>query len=216
MDGSGKSTNIASLCAAVEAAGNRVKLITFWDNVVVFPQFRSRVTAALFQGETGIGSPDKPVHRRDKNLRPWYATLGRCVLYLFDAIHLRLVVRKAFAAKPQVVIFDRYLFDQLTTLPLEHKAARLYARFLYRLVPHPDVAYLLDADPATAFARKPEYPLDFLWQYRRSYTQVSDLLGGMTIIPPLPLEEAKRRVAQEAVKAGLQLAPCTEVFPANA
>jgi thymidylate kinase len=216
MDGSGKSTNIANLRAALEAAGNRVELVTFWDNVVVFPRFRSKVTATVFQGETGIGSPEKPVQRRDKNLRPWYATLGRCVLYLFDAVHLRSVVKRAFSSKPDVVIFDRYLFDQLTTLPLERGVARLYARFLYGMVPHPDLAYLLDADPEAAFARKPEYALEFLWQYRRSYTQVNDLLGGMTVIPPLPLVEAKQRVVSEAAKAGARLEPVAEISPANA
>jgi thymidylate kinase len=216
MDGSGKSTNIASLVAALEAAGNRVKVVTFWDNVVVFPRFRSNVTAAVFQGETGIGSPEKPVQRRDKNVRPWYATLGRSVLYLFDAFNLRRVVRHAYDATPDVVVFDRYLFDQLTTLPLEHGVARAYAKFLYSLVPHPDLSYLLDADPEAAFQRKPEYPLDFLRQYRRSYSQVNDLLGSMTVIPPLPLEEARRRVALEAAKAGIQLQFSTQPARANA
>jgi len=216
MDGSGKSTNIAGLIAALEAAGKRVKLVTFWDNVVVFPGFRSNVTAAVFQGETGIGSPEKPVRRRDKNLRPWYATLGRSFLYLFDAFSLRRVVRHAFESQPDVVVFDRYLFDQLTTLPLKYGVARAYAKFLYGLVPHPDLAYLLDADPEAAFKRKPEYPLDFLRQYRRSYSQVNDLLGSMTVIPPLPLEEARRRVALEAVKAGIQLQMSPQPAPAKA
>jgi hypothetical protein len=84
------------------------------------------------------------------------------------------------------------------------------------MVPHPDLAYLLDADPEAAFARKPEYPLDFLWQYRRSYTQVNDLLGGMTVIPPLPLVEAKQRVISEAAKAGARLESVPEISPANA
>jgi thymidylate kinase len=216
MDGSGKSTNIAALYAALEASGNRVKLVTFWDNVVVLPRFRSKITATVFQGETGIGAPDKPVQRRDKNLRPWYATLGRCVLYLLDAIHLRWVVRRAFADAPDVVIFDRYLFDQLTTLPLERAAARLYARLLYRLVPHPDLAYLLDADPEAAFKRKPEYPLDFLWQYRRSYQQVNDLLGSMTVIPPLSLDQARLCVAQVAAEAGMRLQIAAAPSPASA
>ena len=190
--------------------------MTFWDNVVVLRGFRSKVTATVFQGETGIGAPDRPVHRRDKNLRPWYATLGRCVLYLFDALHLRRVVGHAFADHPDVVIFDRYLFDQLTTLPLERSAGRLYARFLYSLVPHPDLAYLLDADPEAAFKRKPEYPLDFLWQYRRSYQQVNDLLGAMTVIPPLSLEDARQRVAQVAAQAGMRLQIAAAPSPASA
>jgi hypothetical protein len=216
MDGSGKSTNIAGLIADLEAAGNKVTVVTFWDNVVVFPRFRSNVTAAVFQGETGIGSPENPVQRRDKNLRPWYATLGRSVLYLFDAFNLRRVVRHAFRSRPDVVVFDRYLFDQLTTLPLEYGVARAYAKFLYHLVPHPDLAYLLDADPEVAFQRKPEYPLDFLRQYQRSYRQVNDLLGSMTVIPPLPLEEARQRVALEAAKAGVQLQISPQPAPASA
>jgi thymidylate kinase len=216
MDGSGKSTNIASLRAALEAAGNRVTLVTFWDNVVVFPRFRAKVTTAVFQGETGIGSPEKPVQRRDKNLRPWYATLGRCVLYFLDCIHLRMVANRAYASHPDVVIFDRYLFDQLTTLPLRRRVARLYARFLYSLVPHPKLAFLLDADPEAAFARKPEYPLDFLRQYRASYTQVNDLLGCMTVIPPLSLEQARIRILEEAGKAGAGLGASNQTTPVSA
>ncbi len=216
MDGSGKSTNIASLEQALRAAGNRVKLVTFWDNVVVFPRFRSKVTAAVFHGETGIGAPDQPVRRRDKNLRPWYATLGRCVLYFFDALNLRLVVKRAFDANPEIVIFDRYLFDQLTTLPLDNRLARGYARFLFSLVPRPDLAFLLDADPEAAFRRKPEYPVEFLHQYRRSYAQVNDLLGDMVVIPPLPLEEAGRRIASEAERAGIRLQQTSATQPVNA
>lgn len=216
MDGSGKSTNIASLYRALEAARNRVKLVAFWDNVVVFPRFRSKMTAAVFQGEIGIGAPEKPVQRRDKNLRPWYATLGRCVLYLFDSIHLRLVVKRAFDRNTDIVIFDRYLFDQLTTLPLHNRAARGYARFLFSMVPRPDLAFLLDADPEAAFRRKPEYPVEFLHQYRRSYAEVNDLLGGMVVIPPLPLEEAGRRIASEAARAGIRLQQTSATQPVNA
>jgi thymidylate kinase len=216
MDGSGKSTNISSLIRALEDSGNRVKLITFWDNVVVLPKFRSKVTAAVFQGETGIGAPDKPVERRDKNLRPWYATLGRCVLYFFDAIHLRWVAKHAFDGRTNIVVFDRYLFDQLTTLPLQNNFARAYARFLFSLVPRPDLAFLLDADPEAAFKRKPEYPVEFLRQYRRSYAEVNDLLGGMVVIPPLSLEEAGRRVALEAIRAGVRLQTRPDIQPASA
>jgi thymidylate kinase len=216
MDGSGKSTNISSLRVALEAAGNRVNLVTFWDNVVVLPRFRSKITAMVFRGETGVGSPERPVQRRDKNLRPWYATLGRYGLYFLDAVNLRRIVRRTFSSNPDVVIFDRYLFDQLTTLPLEQSLARRYARFLYRLVPHPDIAYLLDADPQAAFKRKPEYPLDFLCQNQRSYQQVNDLLHCMTVIPPLSLDEARHRVALLAADAGIRLEIVSATSPADA
>ncbi len=61
-------------------------------------------------------------------------------------------------------------------------------------VPRPDVAYLLDADSEIARARKPEYPIDFLHGCWRTYFLLAGILGCMTVIPPLPLSDAKREV----------------------
>jgi len=96
--------------------------------------------------ETGVGAPERPVQRRDKNLRPWYVTLVRCGFYVLDAIHLRWLVKKMLSSEADVVVFDRYFYDQLAVLPIEQKAVRIYARLLFKLVPRPDIAYLLDAD----------------------------------------------------------------------
>lgn len=203
IDGSGKSTNIATLAAWLTGAGLRVREASFWDNVVVLPRLREKLTQRLFRGEMGIGAPERPVHRRDKNLQPWYATLGRCVLFLLDAIHLRWLARGMLSSDADIVIFDRYLYDQLAILPIQQKAVRIYARLLCKLVPRPDIAYLLDADPEAAFIRKPEYPLAFLKQYRRSYFLVSQLVEGITLVHALPLEETIRRVADEFRRVGI-------------
>lgn len=203
VDGAGKSTSIASLTEWLANGGTQVRVVTFWDQVVVIRRLRARITSAWFRGETGVGVPGDPIRRRDKNLRPWYATLGRCLLYVFDAIHLRMVAEKMRTSKVDVLIFDRYIYDQLATLPIEQTAIRIYARILAKLVPRPNIAYLLDADPDAAFARKPEYPLDFLREYRSSYLRLKDLLGCMTVIPPLPIEETRRRVVLELARIGL-------------
>jgi len=63
-----------------------------------------------------------------------------------------------------------------------------------RMVPRPDVAYLLDADPEAARARKPEYPVDFMRECRRAYKNLAMIVDGITIIPPLELEAAKMAV----------------------
>ena len=203
IDGSGKSTNIETLTAWLTSTGLRVQVATFWDNVVVFPRLRQNLTRRLFRGETGVGAPERPVQRRDKNLRPWYVTLVRCGFYVLDAIHLRWLVKKMLSSEADVVVFDRYFYDQLAVLPIEQKAVRIYARLLFKLVPRPDIAYLLDADPEAAFIRKPEYPLEFLKQYRRSYLLVMELMRGITLIPAVPLEEAGRRVEDEFKRAGI-------------
>ncbi len=203
IDGSGKSTNIATLTAWLTSAGLRVRVATFWDNVVVLPRLREKLTHKLFHGETGVGSPERPVQRRDKNLRPWYVTLGRCGLYVLDAIHLRWLANKMLSSEADVIIFDRYFYDQLAILPIEQKAVRIYARLVFKLLPRPDIAYLLDADPEAAFTRKPEYPLEFLKNYRRSYLLVRKLMGGITLIHALPLEETGRRVTDQFKKIGI-------------
>ncbi len=95
LDGSGKSTQIANLVRALHASGYRTKQLAFWDNVVVGSRYRESFVHKAYKSESGIGAPGKPVERRDKNVRRWYLTLARHLLYFADAIHLRFVVGSA-------------------------------------------------------------------------------------------------------------------------
>ena len=191
LDGSGKSTQIASLRAAAASWGCPTQLLAFWDDAVVLTRYREQFVHAVYKSEPGIGAPGKPVNRRDKNVRRWYLTLARHALYLLDAINLRRVVARARRSSPGLIILDRYLYDELANLPLTNPLSAAYARFLHALVPRPDIAFLLDADPEAARARKPEYPVEFMRQCRQSYFSLARLLGNLTVIPPLPLCEAQ-------------------------
>jgi thymidylate kinase len=153
----------------------------------------------LFKGDKGIGSPSAPINRRDKNVRSTFMTGVRLFLYLLDAVSVRIVVKKAFRSGAGFVIFDRYIYDELANLNLRNPAIRAYVRLLMRLVPRPDVSYLLDADPLLARARKPEYPLDFLYANRQAYLELADLVDGITVIAPMPIKEVARRVLERAV-----------------
>ena len=194
LDGAGKSTQIENLRERLEAAGLKVKLLTFWDNVVVMTRYREGFVHTVYGSEKGVGAPNKPVNRRDKNVRAWYLTIARHALYLLDALHLRLVVRDAMKSGNDVVIVDRYIYDELANLPLERPMTRAFLRSIQRIAPLPDIAYLLDADPEAAHKRKPEYPVDFMHKCRAAYHRLAALLGTMTIIAPLPLPEAKLAV----------------------
>jgi thymidylate kinase len=193
IDGAGKSTQIEMLRSHLIASGRRVHVVTFWDDVAVLTRFRDSASHALFKGEKGVGTPERPVKRRDKNVRSWYMTTMRFVLYFLEALSLRQAAARAGDA--DVLIFDRYLYDQLANLPIENLLVRQYARFLLALVPRLDIAYLLDADPSLARARKPEYPLEFLNSSRERY-MILKHIGGMTMIEPGPVEEVSTRVAR--------------------
>jgi thymidylate kinase len=200
MDGAGKSTQIQSLRARLIDAGLQVSVVTFWDDVARLTQLREVSGHTLFKGEKGVGSPDAPINRRDKNVRSAPMTAVRYFLYLVDAISLRSVVRRALKSDADFIIFDRYAYDELANLNLRNPIARAYARLIMMLVPRPHVSYLLDADPVQARARKPEYPLEFLHFCRASYMTLNDLIGGMTIIPPMPVHDVEREVLQHAIR----------------
>lgn len=201
LDGAGKSTQIENLRERLAVAGLKVKLLTFWDDVVVATKYREGFVHKVYGSEKGIGAPGKPVNRRDKNVRAWYLTIARHALYLADAIHLRAVVSSALRSGHDVVIVDRYIYDELANLPLERALSRKFLRLMEGIAPKPDIAYLLDADPVAANKRKPEYPVDFMHKCRAAYYRLASMLGNMTIIPPLPLAEAKLAVVTACDKA---------------
>jgi thymidylate kinase len=185
IDGAGKTTQICALEAWLNQSGQRTRLLTFWDNVVVLPGFREFLSHKGFKGDQGIGSPEKPLQRRDKNVTSLPVIAMRFWLYLADAVNLCLMVRRMRESDADVVIFDRYIYDELANLPLNRWPSRVFVRLIAAIVPKPDVAYVVDADPDAAFARKPEYPLEFVRSNREAYLNLSRLTGVITVIEPM-------------------------------
>jgi thymidylate kinase len=173
IDGAGKSTQIEKLRHYLTQQGLSVRILTFWDNVAVLSSLRSGFSRKVLQSDGQVGSPDKPANRNDKNTRSFPLLVGRSLLHLADVFRLRKIIRRERSAGTGgVIIFDRYIYDQLAALPMHHWLARAYARFVLSLAPKTDVSYLLDAVPEEARARKPEYPIDFMRQYRSSYLEL--------------------------------------------
>lgn len=200
VDGAGKSTQIALLCAHLEERGLRLRVVRFWDDVARLTKLREGTGHRVFKGDKGIGSPEAPINRRDKNVGGWLMTGLRFFLYLVDAISLRSVVSDQLRGDCDFVIFDRYSYDELANLNLHHPIARTYARLIRRITPDPDVAFLLDADPEAAHARKPEYPIEFVRVNRRAYMRLNELLGVFTIIAPTEIDAASQAVLSQVLR----------------
>jgi thymidylate kinase len=181
IDGAGKSTQISVLIDHLQTSGLNVKVCTFWDDVVAFSRFREFISVKAFKGEKGVGSPARPVNRRDKNISSWYVSFARLFLYALDALSLQLVVAKLSRSDADFIIFDRYIYDELANLPLKRAPLKLFVHGLLHFTPRPDVAYLLDADPEAARLRKPEYPLEFLRKNRNAYLALSEIVDMQVI-----------------------------------
>ncbi len=135
----------------------------------------------------------------DKNVTAWYLTLFRCSLYLLDALKLKVVARSIQRRSRDIVIFDRYIYDELANLPLDHWLTRRFVQFLLKIVPKPDLPLLLDVDPAEACTRKPEYPEEFLHRNRASFLDIARL-ADITVIEVRTVEETGSRVEDELAR----------------
>jgi thymidylate kinase len=187
IDGAGKSTQIEKLREYLNAQNIPVEILTFWDNVVVLPSLRAGFSRKVLQSDGQVGTPDKPATRNDKNRQSLPLIAGRSLLHLLDVLQLRRIARRArFSQATGVVIFDRYIYDQLAALPLQQWWAKAYAGLILSLAPKPDLSYVLDAVPEEARARKPEYPLEFMRQYRNSYLELRQLAHLSLINPGAP------------------------------
>ena len=210
IDGAGKSTQIQKLSTYLAQAGVPVHNLTLWDDVAIFRSSRSNFSRAVLQNDSAEGMPGRPVERNDKNAQAGPLLFGRSILYVLDLISLRRAVRKARTEIGGVIIFDRYIYDQLAALPMQHWLTRAYARMLLRFTPKPDLGYVLDAEPEDARARKPEYPLDFMRQYRNSYLQLSRL-AGLQVVPGASTENVHLTVVDHFTRATPAPTPPTEV-----
>jgi thymidylate kinase len=200
IDGAGKSSQIDHLKAVFEQKGRQVRVIAFWDSIATLKKLRESAGHSIFKGDRGVGSPSAPINRRDKNVRSFPMTLARLVMYLLDAVSNRTAVNRARRSEADLVIFDRYIYDELANLRLRSPMIRLYARVLLKMVPSPDIAFLLDASPSEARARKPEYPLEFLVENRDSYLDLAKLSSRLTVLPALSIDRVSAIVTDHAMK----------------
>lgn len=200
IDGAGKSTQIEALSSRLAHDGLRVYVVRFWDDIARLKGIRESSGQAIFKGDQGVGSPSAPIHRRDKNVQSGLMTCVRLFLYFVDAISTRRMMARMLRSGFDLVIFDRYTYDELANLNLGNPIIRVYARLLIRLARRPHISFVLDADPVQALARKPEYPLEFLHTNREAYLTMADLLGGITVIRPMAVNEVEAEVMAHAVR----------------
>jgi thymidylate kinase len=194
IDGAGKTTQITGLSAHLSQQGYRVAHVTFWDDVACLSKLRAGISLAVLQ--KGALSPENAALRNDKNVRTWYLMLVRSFLYLLDALSLRHVVSKLRRSDHDFIIFDRYLYDQLVQIRLRNSLARAYIRLLLLLAPKPDFPFILDASPDEAFARKPEYPLEFMRGYRQSFLRLRTFVPHLAVVGPSTVENIQQLIVQ--------------------
>lgn len=195
IDGAGKTTQIEHLSSQLEQQGLRVLRLSFWDDVVVWSRLRSGVgqqAANFYQSSQTTGEAFEA--KNYKHIRKWYLTTARAGLYLPDIVRLRRLLRSQRLRDCDVVIFDRYVYDQFANIYSRSPITRAYIRALLKLTPSPDVAFIIDTPPAEAFARKPEYPLEFMYKNRRAFLDLRQFSPELIAIPTASIENVEEEI----------------------
>jgi thymidylate kinase len=183
IDGAGKTTQIEELSSSLQRAGLSVVRLSFWDNVAVWSNLRAGVGGRTEESQdTGLGNGNTFVPKNNKHVRRWYLTAARSGLYVLDVAKLRRMLDSDPIRNADVVIFDRYVYDQIANIDSQSVAARAYGKLVLSQTPVPDLAFVIDASPDAAFARKPEYPLEFVRRNRENFLRLREVAPELIVI----------------------------------
>jgi len=201
IDGAGKTTQIENLSSFLQNQGFRVARLSFWDDVAVGSRMRAGVGQRTVDSDRGPNTSFVP--KNNKHIRKWYLSAARAGFYLLDVVRLRRLLISKKMRNADVVIFDRYVYDQVANIYSQSVAARIYGKLLLSETPAPDLSFVIDASPAAAYARKPEYPLDFVYRNRQSFLNLRELVPQLIIVPEGKPEDVSSEILRHVNRSRL-------------
>ncbi len=181
LDGAGKSTLVHALRQTLEGQNRPVAVYHMNDNVGVYAwlrQLRDRLGGGKRPGH-GTDGETATLVRRVRNAVLWGKTLRR-VIYPVDLVFFLAYRLYHERLRGRILIMDRYFYDTLVDVADGRHWGLL--RLFERLTPTPDLAVLLDVGPEESYARKADYPLDYLRERWRAYRTVFPWVRGALII----------------------------------
>ena len=173
IDGAGKSTLARELRRALEAGGRPVVLRHANHELGIYGILRSLRPRR----------PRRPAAERVRYLVLWNRPL-RAAVFLADLVVFASYRWFIETVRRRDLIMDRYFYDTLVDLSGPRSWTLL--RWLARLVPAPDLAILVDADPEVAFARKGEHSIDLLRRRAVAYRRVLGWIPTAVVLEQTP------------------------------
>lgn len=216
LDGSGKSTMIRKLKAALEDRGVQVTAIAMYYHVGPYPfvryvrdEIRRRIGRSRgASAEPGVaaistdpdrlgGSPAKRGWLVNAILNVARNRTTRQFIYVLD-LGTFLVYRFYFeTVKHHILIVDRYFYDSLTDIADGRRW--LYIRLFLRFVPEPDLPIFVDVSPEEAFVRKGEYPVEYMRQRLAKYQRIFEWVRNPVFVPNEDVDKSVRSIEAMAL-----------------
>ena len=186
LDGAGKSTQISMIEEYCQSRGLQTKILVMYDDVSLsnrlqrlLQPWKPRIRPARKKMNRARPSVDSRGLRVDKNFFSWPTFVVKPFAYVADVLLLRIQLAK-LSRQCDVVTCDRFIYDTLVNLIAlrDNSFVRAFIRMALTLAPRPDIAVLLDVPAEVAFARKPEYPVEYGTKRLKGYGYVFSTLSA--------------------------------------
>lgn len=182
-DGAGKSTLLENLGPLLEPCFRHQRVLHFRPMV--------------FEKNKG-GVVSQPHAQRPRGLVAGWLKL---FYYFADWWLGWLLVLLPARIRSTLIVADRN-FDDILIDPKRYRiqGADVLARILWGLLPRADATFILDADPQTIHARKPELPVEELERQREAFQELSSGDVRWHLVPAdQPPEEVARAVSRKVI-----------------
>ena len=130
-----------------------------------------------------------PAGARKQPAAPWHGPLrgeGYRARVLTHATALGYIVRtvafriyRRWPATASWAVSNRYFYDSFAHFDLSQGHGRLYARIFRRVLPKPDLAFLMVASPETLAERRPQYSVDYIIRVEAAYRRLPELFPDL-------------------------------------
>lgn len=184
-DGGGKSTIIKGItesCADSFAAVSYFHFRPEWLKNLGQIHIANPTQEACENREPGTEPPPNATPH-DVKLQSKMKSFVRFMYYNVDFIFGTWFKINPLKRKNHLVIFDRYYYDYFAdTIRYKYDLSQNLIRRFSRLIPRPDIVFILDADTEVIWNRKKEVPLEEVERQRKAYASILDMnLNGVRI-----------------------------------
>jgi len=184
-DGGGKSTVIKGItesCAGSFAAVSYFHFRPEWLKNLGQIHISNPTQERCENREPGTEPPPNATPH-DVKLQSKLKSFVRFMYYNVDFIFGTFFKINPMKRKNHLIIFDRYYYDYFAdTIRYKYNLSQKLIRFFSRLIPRPDIVFILDADTEVIWNRKKEVPVEEVARQRKAYASILDMnLNGVLV-----------------------------------
>lgn len=166
-DGSGKSTVIDQLI----------------NHSPEFEAFRGTEYHHLFATKKKSSGKPPVTNPHDQVSRSWMLSNLKLMYFLFKYIFGYWLIAYPQKVRSKLVIFDRYYYDILVDpRRYRHNGNLLLTQFIGRIIPKPDLFFVIDAPAEVLQQRKQEVSFEESKRQRQAYLDLKNKLNHLSII----------------------------------